>query len=130
MRKLLFICIFLFSCKQQKNHSTYIIILNYDEYSRGGYSPAEKKDTISANNDTVAFKKGFSLFSNEIFMSKDVGSGRSNPMRKNISFKVVDKNGKNIQEKLSKRVIDSIENKINKETEQIFNDLKKIRKSN
>ena len=141
MRKLLFICIFLFSCQKQKHLSTYIITLKYDEYHAGKYSPAVKIDTIKEKNDTVAFKKGFGRFSIEkliskyldsieISTSKYLDSGRSKPMRRNISFKVADKNGKNVREKLSKHVIDSIENKIYKQSDQILKDLTENKNSN
>jgi hypothetical protein len=121
MRKLLFFCIFLFACQKPIKLATYILTLKYDEYDGvGKYNSVVKNDTISAKNDTSAFKKGFGHYSIQITMSKFVDSGRSNPMRKNISFKVLDKNGVNVQEKLSKQFIDSIETKINKQTYQIF----------
>ena len=129
MRKLLFFCIFLFACQKPVQRPAYILTLKYDEYHRGIYNPTVEKDSIRAKNDTVAFRKAFERYSNEVTTSKFIDSGNSIPMRKNISFKLVDKNGVNVQEKLSKPFVDSVEAKINKQFYDIFNSFKH-RKSN
>lgn len=101
--------------------SIYKLTLKYEEYEPRGYKPIVKQDTIKAENDTIAFKKGYLRFSEEVFMSKYLHSSR------NVSFNIVDKSGRNLLDKLSAHVVDSMEIKANKVNDDLLKDLKPVK---
>jgi hypothetical protein len=121
MKKIIFISVFLFACHKRNPPLSYIITLKYEEFDPEGYKPVVEYDTIMARNDTSAFKKGYSRFSSQVFLSKFIKSCR------NVSFKIVDKNGKNLQEKLPASVIDSIKKKINEIDEETLRNVTKVK---
>ena len=108
MKKILFIVFLLLGCLNVKAQSKYILRVKKKESDSTGRGFIEKSviDTIAALNDTDAYVQSFKKFFSEI-KTKDKVSKHGFTM--NYDFTIEDLSGVDLDKKVSKKVLDSLE---------------------